>query len=71
MQAYLTPWNIAGGVAGLVLSVAVVMSLVIHRRQITIMLVGISTRIFSQIGFFSLVIVVFHGDFGSGKRRIL
>src|SRR5260370_5779088 len=49
----------AGGGDGLVRSVGIVISLVTHGRQITAMVVGIGTRFFSEIGFFSLVIVVF------------
>jgi hypothetical protein len=59
IQAYLTPWNIGGGVAGLVLSVGTILSVVRNRRQIGAALVKMGTRLFSHIGFFSLVIVVF------------
>lgn len=59
ISAYLTPWNLGGGIAGLVLSLATVISLVRSRRHVGSALVSMSTRLFSQIGFFSLVIVVF------------
>ncbi len=58
-QAYLTPWNIGGGVAGFVLSVGTLISLVRNRRHVGTALARMGTRLFSQIGFFSLVIVVF------------
>lgn len=59
IQAYLTPWNISGAVAGLVLSAATVIGLLRSRRQLQVILKSVSGHLFSQIGFFSLVIVVF------------
>ena len=59
IQAYLTPWNISGAVAGLVLSVATVTGLLRSRRQLQVKLKSMCGHLFSQIGFFSLVIVVF------------
>jgi hypothetical protein len=56
---YLTPWNIGGAVTGLVLSVAIVIGLLRSYRQLGVILKSVSGHLFSQIGFFSLVIVVF------------
>ena len=55
----LTPWNIGGAVTGLVLSVATVIGLLRSHRQLGGILKSVSGHLFSQIGFFSLVIVVF------------
>jgi hypothetical protein len=49
IQAYLTPWNIGSGVAGLLLSVTTIISLVMHRRQFGAALKSVGARFFSQI----------------------
>ncbi len=58
-QRYLTPWIVAGGLAGLVFSVATIIGLVLNRRYIGTALKQIVSYLFSQIGFFSIVILVF------------
>lgn len=59
MQSYFTPWDIGGAVAGLLLSIATIISLVLGRRQLGAVIKNVGERLFSQVGFFSLVIVVF------------
>ena len=59
IQTYLTPWTIGGGVAGLVFSVAAIISLVINHRHVGAALKQVASFLFSQIGFFSVVIIVF------------
>jgi hypothetical protein len=54
-----TPWAIGGAVAGLVLSVAAIVGLVLNRRHIGTALKKAVASLFSQIGFFSVVIIVF------------
>lgn len=54
-----TPWNLAGAACGLIVGVALVLSTVLHRRQIGAVVVTLSKRLFSPVGFFGLVIVVF------------
>jgi hypothetical protein len=61
LQTYVTPENIGGAVAGLVFSGAALVGLIVNRRQVGVAIIRMSTRLFSQIGFFSLVIVVFMG----------
>lgn len=58
-QSVLTPWNIGGGLFGLLLAAAVIVSLVLHHRQIAAALLNVGQRLFSPVGFFGLVIVVF------------
>jgi hypothetical protein len=58
-QTLLSPWNIGSSVFGLLLSIAALVALVIHRRQIGIAIAQGAQRLFSPIGFFGLVIVVF------------
>lgn len=55
----LTPWNIGGGLCGLLLGVALLVSLVLHRRQIGRALAHAGARLFAPVGFFGLVMVVF------------
>ncbi|HEU5384239.1 MAG TPA: helix-turn-helix domain-containing protein [Ktedonobacteraceae bacterium] len=59
IPTYLTPWSIGGAVAGLVFSVAAIISLVTNRRHVGAALKQIVSSLFSQIGFFSIVIIVF------------
>ena len=56
---YLTPWTIGGAVAGLVFSMAALIGLATHRRPVGAALKQIVSSLFSQIGFFSVVIIVF------------
>jgi len=55
----LTPWNIGSGLFGLAMSIAMLVSLVRNRQRIGMALTKASARLFSPVGFFSLVIVVF------------
>ncbi|HEU5377215.1 MAG TPA: helix-turn-helix domain-containing protein [Ktedonobacteraceae bacterium] len=59
IPTYFTPWTIGGAMAGLVLSVAMILGLVINRRHIGGALRKAATYLFSQIGFFSVVIIIF------------
>ena len=58
-SSYLTPWNIGSGLFGVVIGLAMIVSLVLNRQQIGTALTKASARLFSPVGFFSLVIVVF------------
>ncbi len=58
-QSFLSPWNIGGGLFGLLLGVAALVALVANRSQIGAALVKAAQRLFSPVGFFGLVIVVF------------
>lgn len=59
IPTYFTPWTIGGAMAGLVLSVAMILGLVINRRHIGGALRKAAAYLFSQIGFFSVVIIIF------------
>lgn len=59
IQPYVTPWDIGGAVAGLLLSIAAIISLVLGRHQLGTVIKKVGEKLFSQVGFFSLVIVVF------------
>ncbi|HEU5380009.1 MAG TPA: hypothetical protein VFV38_31690, partial [Ktedonobacteraceae bacterium] len=59
IPTYLTPWTIGGAVAGLVFSIAAICGLVMNRRHVGAALRQIVSSLFSQIGFFSVVIIVF------------
>lgn len=59
MQTVLSPGLVGGAVAGLVLSLAAMLSLILGRRQLGATLRSVGARLFSQVGFFSIVIVVF------------
>ncbi|HEU5377261.1 MAG TPA: helix-turn-helix domain-containing protein [Ktedonobacteraceae bacterium] len=56
---YFTPWTIGGAMAGLVLSMAMITGLVLNRRHIGGAFRKAATYLFSQIGFFSVVIIIF------------
>lgn len=58
-QSFLSPWNIGGGLFGLLLGIATIVSLVANRRQIGAALVKAAQRLFSPVGFFGLVILIF------------
>lgn len=58
-QRYLTPWNIGGAVFGVVLGAAAIVSLVMNRHQLGTAFSKAAQRLFSPVGFFGLVIVVF------------
>ena len=58
-QSFLSPWNIGGGIFGLLLGTAAIVSLVVNRRQIGAAFAKSAQRLFSPVGFFGLVIVVF------------
>lgn len=58
-RSLLTPWNIGGGLFGLLLGMATLVSLIANRRLIGTTFVKVTQRLFSPIGFFGLVIVVF------------
>lgn len=58
-QSFLSPWNIGGGLFGLLLGIAALVGLVASRRHIGVAFAKASQRLFSPVGFFGLVIVVF------------
>lgn len=58
-QAALSPWNIGGGLCGLLLGSAILVSLIANHRRISASLGGMVQRLFSPVGFFGLVILVF------------
>lgn len=58
-QSFLSPWNIGGGIFGLLLGIAAIVSLVANRRPIGAAFAKAAQRLFSPVGFFGLVIVVF------------
>ncbi|HEU5383830.1 MAG TPA: hypothetical protein VFV38_51175 [Ktedonobacteraceae bacterium] len=59
IATYFTPWTLGGAIAGLVLSLAMIIGLVINRRHIGGALRKAAAYLFSQIGFFSIVIIIF------------
>jgi hypothetical protein len=59
MQALLQPDIIASAAAGLVVGLALVVAMIRTRHQIGNALARIGRLLFSQIGFFGLVMVVF------------
>ncbi len=56
---YLTPRNRGSPAFGLFLGVAAIVRLIMNRRQIGAALARAGQRLFSPVGFFGLVIVVF------------
>lgn len=58
-QSLLSPWTIGGGLFGLVLALAALLGLLAARRQIGAAVRQATQRLFSPVGFFGLVIVVF------------
>jgi hypothetical protein len=58
-QLYLTPWNRGSTAFGLFLGVAAMVSLIMNRHRIGAALASAGHRLFSPVGFFGLVIVVF------------
>ena len=59
IPTYLTPWTVGGAVAGLVCSAAAVIGVVMNRHHVGAALKQMVSSLFSQIGFFSVVIIVF------------
>jgi hypothetical protein len=59
IPTYLTPGTIGGAIAGLVFSVAAIIGVVMNRRHVGAALKQMVSSLFSQIGFFSVVIIVF------------
>jgi hypothetical protein len=55
----LTPWNLCSGLFGLTLGITVLATVLVHRRQIGAALLNAARWLFSPVGFFSLVIIVF------------
>ncbi len=58
-QTYLTPWTLGGGVCGFLLAVAGIVALAMSRRQISAALATTIRHLFTPVGFFGLVIMVF------------
>lgn len=59
LHTYLTPWTIGSGVAGLVFSITAIVGLAINRCHVWVAFKKATASLFSQIGFFTVVIIIF------------